>query len=243
MEFEIECREATQQFCVAVVGVTKTNADDSSRQSILSKTKSGEAIDLVREYDNKFDKNAVAVINRKGEQLGYLPTGDRMAIHIDLGGKYSAVVKKITGGPSILDKIFRNIGKNYGCVLQIEKGGINWDLAAPYIAENKNILNLLQAAKDFESSNPILAIQNYKEAITKIKEMDSKGHMAIAWRSARHPVNRLSLLSEMAKDFKSAYETILDYEAMQDECGLLKIDSESVAKRKIRLEKKLQNNL
>lgn len=62
MEFEIEYSEANQQFCLVVAGVTKTNLDGSYRQSILSKTKSGEIIKLVREYNNKFDKNAVAVI-------------------------------------------------------------------------------------------------------------------------------------------------------------------------------------
>lgn len=121
--------------------------------------------------------------------------------------------------------------------LQIEKGGINWELATPFIEENKKILNILLAAKNIEPTNPDLAIQNYREAITKIREMDSKGHMAVAWRSAGHPVNRLSLLLETEKDYKSAYESILDYETMQDERGLLKKDAEFVAKQKIRVEK------
>lgn len=47
--------------------------------------------------------------------------GDRLAHHLDLGGKYSATVKKITGGPNILDKIFRKKGKNYGCVFKLKK--------------------------------------------------------------------------------------------------------------------------
>lgn len=242
MEIEIDYSEAVQKFYVVIVGVSKINPDGTSRQSILSKMKSGEVINLVREYDNKFDKNAVAVKNRKGEQLGYLPMGDRLAHHIDLGGKYAAMVKKITGGPSILDKFLRKKSKNYGCVLQVEKGGIDWEIAKPFIEENKIILNLLLAAKNIESSNPGLAIQNYKEAITKIRDMDSKGHMAVAWRSARYPVNRLSLLFEIEKDYKSAYESILDYEATHDDRGQLKNDEESVAKRKIRLEKKLHNN-
>ena len=48
MEFEIEYSEANQQFCLVVAGDTKTNLDGSYRQSILSKTKSGEIIKLTR---------------------------------------------------------------------------------------------------------------------------------------------------------------------------------------------------
>tara|TARA_R110001592_G_C13135396_1_gene746911 strand:- start:1450 stop:2181 length:732 start_codon:yes stop_codon:yes gene_type:complete len=242
MEVAIEMPSENREFTLSIVGVTHSNDDGSNRQDILAKAKAGEKIKLVREYENEFDKEAVAVFNSRNEQLGYLPKGDRLAHHIDSGGKLTATINKIIGGPSFFQKILKKEGKSYGCVLLIKKGSYDWDVVNPLIEESKSIVNILEKAKKQEASNIDTSVKLYKEAIVKIEAMDSKGRLAASWRRVRHPINRLSLLLEKQKELDAAYQAIAEYEAFNDIFGLLKTDLDSVEKRKLRLEKKLGEN-
>ena len=60
-------------FRLNVAGVTYSNNDGSSRKAILNRCSVGENLKLLREPNNPYDKNAVAVTRHNGEQLGYLP--------------------------------------------------------------------------------------------------------------------------------------------------------------------------
>ncbi|MEO9870704.1 HIRAN domain-containing protein [Ekhidna sp.] len=56
-----------------VVGVSKGNADGSSRQEIIrGEVAEGDKLQLEAEPDNQFDKNAIKVLSRLGNQIGYL---------------------------------------------------------------------------------------------------------------------------------------------------------------------------
>lgn len=240
MEITIEMPSENQEFTVSITGISHDNPDGTNRQKILSRSKEGEIVNLVRERDNQFDKSAVGVLNQKGEMIGYLPKGDRLSMHLDCGGIVSAKIGKITGGPTFLEKILKKQSKSYGCVLLINKGGFDWDVVTPLMEESKEIEKILEKAKKHESSNAELSIKNYRSAITKILEMDSKGILAASWRRARYPINRLSLVLEKNNEFDEAYEEIIKYEKFEDKYGILKTDISSLEKRKLRLEKKLE---
>ena len=87
-----------------IVGVTFPNPDGSSRQQILKRMRRAEceyeAVYLEPEPDNPHDKNAVKVLNIKGEQMGYL-SSDLAADILKMlseGKEFSAVITSFTGG-------------------------------------------------------------------------------------------------------------------------------------------------
>ena len=82
-----------------VVGVTFLNDDGSSRQSIISNCKRDDEIRLVREPENKFDKNAIAIFHKLG-QVGYVAKdfAKQMAPDMDYGYSYEGVIANVTGG-------------------------------------------------------------------------------------------------------------------------------------------------
>ena len=57
---------------LAVVGVGHANADGSSRLFAIATCRPGEPVELLPEPENKKDALAVAVMNARGEQMGYL---------------------------------------------------------------------------------------------------------------------------------------------------------------------------
>src|SRR5436309_306860 len=122
MEISVETRGYEQTFHTRIAGVTKQNADGTDRQALIKTLRRGETLNLVREPNNPYDKYAIAVFRSSGVQLGYIPAGDRrLADHMDMGGRVSAKVVKIGGGPGILGLFFRAFRKPYGCVVEISK--------------------------------------------------------------------------------------------------------------------------
>ena len=92
----------SNDFYTKVVGVSF-----EGRQSLVSGLAPGDPLDLVREADNAFDPNALAI--RYGRlQLGYLrrEIAARLAPNVDAGDRYTVVVGSITGGGD------RNVGVN-----------------------------------------------------------------------------------------------------------------------------------
>jgi len=79
---------------INVVGVSFKNSDGNSRQEIIRKyVVNGMEVDLVREPENKYDKNAIAV-SVLGNKAGYIPgfLAAKMATKMDEGTKMTAVV-------------------------------------------------------------------------------------------------------------------------------------------------------
>ena len=240
MEISIELKGAEQRFKTSIVGVTKQNSDGSDRQALLAHCRPGTALQLVREPSNPYDQWAVAVYNGAGQQLGYLPAGDRrLADHMDMGGRVSAKVVKVTGGPGLLGLIFKFMRKYYGCVIEIVKGDIDWKKITPYMDKSREIEKLLDSAKALEPDKPVEAISRYRTAIQEIIILDNIGSQAAACRRAKYPINRLSLLLEKSGNLQAAYDEIVRYENFKDVCGLLASDARSIASRKERLSEKL----
>jgi single-stranded-DNA-specific exonuclease len=89
-------------FNTKIVGVTF-----EGRQDLLGGMEPGQALELVRQPDNAFDANAIAVHFGR-LQLGFLKKAiaARIAPNIDAGERYRAEVKHITGGGT------RSVGVN-----------------------------------------------------------------------------------------------------------------------------------
>lgn len=84
---------------VKVVGVTHNNQDGVSRQEILARMKRWEVVDIIREPNNAYDKNAIGVISGMG-QIGHLPasTAADIAPLMDRGAGVLAKLSGLYGG-------------------------------------------------------------------------------------------------------------------------------------------------
>ena len=238
VQVDVKIEGFKQTFSINVVGVTHKNSDGSDRQSILAKCKIGEPIKIVREPDNPFDKSAVALFRKNGEQIGYLPKGDRLSDHIDKGGMVKAKILKITGGPGFWGLFFKSKRKNYGCVLEMLKGDYNWDKITPYLDKCREIDSIIKEAKDFEKSNPKESIALYKKSVNEIKKLERRGKLAKAWRNVRYPINRLTMVLEHQKRYEECTKVIEEYLQIDDRLGLTKSDYGGIKKRKDRVIKR-----
>jgi hypothetical protein len=73
---------------------------ESYRQKAIKHCREGDQINLRREPKNKYDSNAVAVLRKSGEQIGYLSREDAewVARIMDAGDTVEARIKWLTGG-------------------------------------------------------------------------------------------------------------------------------------------------
>lgn len=77
-----------------VVGVSKDNDDGSSRQEIIKReVEEDDQLGLELEPDNEFDKNAVKVLSRNGNQIGYLKRDLAEKVHPALENNTEVHVK------------------------------------------------------------------------------------------------------------------------------------------------------
>jgi hypothetical protein len=227
-----------QEFLTRVAGVTYVNQDGTDRQALLRACSPGQPVHLRREPDNPHDKFAIAVALKSGHVIGYIPAGDsRLAEHIDRGGQIAATILSITGGRTWLQRLLGIKGKSYGCVIKIAKGDFDWSTVSPWMAADREIDNLIKSAKRREKNAPNAAVRQYRDAIQKIMALDSNGPTAAAWRTARYPINRLSLaLHRQGKEEEALFE-IQRWESYPDAVGISDADRQSVNKRKLRLGK------
>lgn len=207
-----------------VEGVTESNEDGTSRQDLLKRCKAGQKVRLATEPDNSHDPNAIAVLTETGQKLGCLSSEEtRLVTHIARGGEVKATIKTITGGLS------------YGCILEIIEGDLDWKAAAPWMEVDRKARELIRLAITEEENAPDKAVELYREANSILKELDSHGNQAAAWRTTRYPINRLTLALERMGKCEEALKEIAAYEMIPDKVGLTKADSESLKKRKARL--------
>jgi single-stranded-DNA-specific exonuclease len=86
-------------------------------QTILPTLNSGTELELIREPENQYDKNAVRV-EYDGDRLGFLPAhvARELAHRIDEGENFTCHVAQITGGGE---------GMSYGCNVELKEVGSN----------------------------------------------------------------------------------------------------------------------
>lgn len=85
--------ETTPGFYTKIAGI-------SYHQPAAKRCSVGETVELIREPDNPYDRNAVRVCRINGSQLGHLNArlAADLAYRIDRGEVYTATISDITGG-------------------------------------------------------------------------------------------------------------------------------------------------
>ena len=128
-----------------VTGPTKKNPDGTKRENIIKKCESGEEVMLVREPDNPYDKNAIAVLRESGEQIGYISRkyNERLAKHLDNGEPYYAFVEKIVKESFGLLGLF----KRNRCIIIISQKEIDHEAAINEIQAAQRKVNKLRKSK------------------------------------------------------------------------------------------------
>ena len=88
-----------RHFHTKVVGVTYRNDDGTHRQDIVVTLQPRQPLRLVHQPDNRKDSNAIAVMTRRGQQVGYLRSELAASVAEDLqeGKPVRAWVSNITG--------------------------------------------------------------------------------------------------------------------------------------------------
>jgi hypothetical protein len=83
-----------------IAGVSHQNDDGVSRQRIIASCRLGEELELVRDHHNPIDPNAVRILRRNGEQLGYVTAylAKDLAPAIDHGTPIRVRISDLTGG-------------------------------------------------------------------------------------------------------------------------------------------------
>jgi single-stranded-DNA-specific exonuclease len=96
----------TDTFYTKIVGVTF-----DGRQDVVSTVSAGTTLDLIREPENPYDKNAIIVKDKDGHDLGFLNArlAKQLAPYMDKGVDFEVEVTDLTGG----------IDKHYGINIRI----------------------------------------------------------------------------------------------------------------------------
>tara|TARA_R110001592_G_scaffold326629_2_gene607503 strand:+ start:787 stop:1536 length:750 start_codon:yes stop_codon:yes gene_type:complete len=245
MNITVELTSPKQIFKSKIVGVTFNNEDGSSRQEIIERTKINSKIYLVRDYENEFDIFAIKVLNENKEQIGFLPSDNRMSNYLDSGNETKCLLFRKYGGKTFFDKLFSRKGKPLTCIIEISKEGMSEETSKKYTEFNEFDTKLnerLGKIYQEEKVNLDSSIENYKEIIELIKVSDEKGYFEKANRYVRIPINRLSLLLEKSKKYDLAIKYIEWYKNYNDYRGITKSETESIEKRYERILKKRTPN-
>ena len=241
MNITVELTSPKQIFKSKIVGVTFKNEDGSNRQEIIEKTRINNKIYLTRDYENEFDKFAIKVLNDKKEQIGFLPSDNRMSNYLDSGNETNCFLFKKYGGKTFFDKILSRKGKPLSCIIEISKEGMSEENSKKYTEFQEfdtEIKERLGVIYQEENENLEYSIENYKDIIELIKESDKKGYFEKANRYVKIPIDRLSLLLDKAKNYDLAIEYIKWYRNYDDFRGITKSETESIEKRYERIIRK-----
>lgn len=81
-------------YTINVAGVSWEN-----RQDLIPKLKIGTEVELARDPNNQYDKNAIAVKAEDGSQIGWIPktVAEVLAPEIDAGIEWQAKIEQILG--------------------------------------------------------------------------------------------------------------------------------------------------
>ena len=103
-----------ESFYTKIVGVTYPNDDGTSKQKILAKCRIGENL-ILKHTPIPEDDNAVKVLRKNGDQIGWLSSAVAREISalLDQGCRVDAVISDLTGGTK--DKPTR------GCNINVTK--------------------------------------------------------------------------------------------------------------------------
>lgn len=214
-----------EKFALSLTGVTHRNPDKQRRQELLQYCAPGEQVILEHQPNNKHDPCAIAVRVLNGDQIGWIPAGDYyLARHIVSGGKVSARIQAITGGPYSYEE------GNFGCVIEIGKYVPDGLKIAVFEDEDSAIRQLLIDVRVRERTSQSTAIDSYVESLNRIRKLD-QDPVGKRFRTVRYPINRLTLLLEREKRFRDCLDVFDWWEKSGDIKGLTAADQAAVRAR------------
>lgn len=99
------------RFNSKITGVSFKSESGVKRQKLVKKLKAGEILYLIPDRHNKHDANAIMVMNRNEDDLGFLPsdTAADLKRELEQGKKFFGQVTEKTGGG-----LFKKTGINIG---------------------------------------------------------------------------------------------------------------------------------
>ncbi len=226
----------SQTFVVHLRGGSHSNEDSTDRQQFLAECEAGSALTLRAEPENPHDRHAVAVLDSKGQQLGYLPSDARDASAILRGESVSATVVKRIGGPRWWHQIF-GIKRHYGLLIRLTKAPIDWKAHNEYSEVAQSVDAIVADAVAFEKTapSPDDAIARYEAALAAVIQLNSTNPTAAAHRNQPAPINRLTMLLVRQKKHAQARTHHAQWAAIRDPVGLTKADRDAVKKRLAKL--------
>lgn len=97
---ELADLEVEDHYIIRVAGVSHQNDDGTSRQEILARCRVPEILELRRQPNHRHDRNAIQVLRKNGEMLGFIPRDEAavMAPELDNGRRYIALLATLDGG-------------------------------------------------------------------------------------------------------------------------------------------------
>lgn len=97
-------KRVTRRFETRIAGLDYANRDGSDRHEILSTCKIGEDVNLVREPNNSHDENAIMVVRKNGQQLGYLrrEVAKRLVTQVKVADLLGAEIAEYDGANALL---------------------------------------------------------------------------------------------------------------------------------------------
>lgn len=226
----------SQTFVVRLRGGTHSNEDGTDRQRLIAECEAGSALKLRPEPENPHDRHAVAVLDAKDRQLGYLPSDARDASSILRGESVAAVVLKRIGGTRWWHKLF-GIKRHYGLLIRLSKSPIDWKAHNLHREVAQSVDSLVADAVAFEKSgpSPVNAISRYEAALAAVIQLNSTNPTAAAHRYQPAPINRLTMLLVRQKKHADALKHHQAWIAVSDPVGLTKADRDAVKKRLAKL--------
>ena len=191
---------------------------------------------------NLHDRNAVAVFNAAGRQLGWLPSDARDAASILRGERIEAIVEKKIGGLRLIDRLLRR-ERSFGLIVRITKADIDWKQFDALRRKADTCDKLVEAGNSAEKvSDPVQAIDLYNEALKTIVQLNSTNPQASAHRYKAAPLNRLTLLLDRASRWHEAVVALDLWRSVTDPIGLPSAELSAVTKREERIRKRLVGN-
>jgi hypothetical protein len=232
----------TQAYLVRLRGASFLNDDGSSRQEFVAECRRGDQLQLAPEPDNPCDRHAVAVLDRLGRKLGYLPSDARDASSLLRGEPVSARVEKILGGTRWWHRLFR-ITRNYGLLIRLEKGPIDWSAQSRHREVASQVDKLIDEAISWEKrgGSPQEIVAAYQRAMGAVNELNKNNVVAASHRWRKAPINRLTMLLGRMGDMEAAVNAYDEWRQSIDPVGIPSAEKTSLEKRVTKFRRALRD--
>ncbi len=198
-------------YLVEVHGVTKTNSDGVVRQAVIRNLRRGQAVQLVPELKNQFQRWEVAVYTQDGVLIGHLPAEFRDTAALLRGEPVMANVAHLRGGSNWFYRVLLG-RKNIDVVLRITCPEPDQNRYRELVEKARPLDEQNELASDLDKAGQTdAAITQYQSAVDAIAQLTEADPYASAHRLHPTPVNRLSLLLEKQRNYQEALEVIENF--------------------------------